>query len=243
MKTTFSIFPLALIFSLCSNSVSNELTPSPLDKNYIKASYSEKKIEISTVRKGLLEKFNLASTDQKKAIINEAGIYLDSAVSEGLFPYWKGTAWDFNGHTNVPNQGEIACGYLVSTLLKHAGFNINRYKMAQQSSLNEINTLITPSKPTLLGTEYAEVLEKLGNYENGLYILGLSSHVGFIRIIEKKIYFLHSTYLTPTAVVNELAEDSEAFKYSSVYYIGSISGNNQLIKKWLAGSNVPIVFD
>ena len=46
-----------------------------------------------------------------------------------IIPHWYGTPWDFNGHTSIPNQGEIACGYFVSTTLRDIGLKLNRFKM------------------------------------------------------------------------------------------------------------------
>ena len=59
---------------------------------------------------------------------------LFNSMIDSIFPAWMGTNWDFNGTSNVPKQGEIACGYFVSTTLKHVGFNLNRYKLAQQAA-------------------------------------------------------------------------------------------------------------
>ncbi len=201
--------------------------------------YDSLKLDIAAQKKHFLNSYNSG----KKAILEAAGIYLDSMICEQFFPHWLGTEWDFNGHTNEPKTGQIACGYLVSTLLKHADFKINRYKLAQQSSFNEIKTLAAPKAPLFLGSDYQTALSKIKELKDGLYILGLSYHVGLIRINENEVRFLHSTYLAPTAVVNELAANSEAFKSSDVYYIGEISGNKELMKKWLKSTSISIFFD
>ncbi|WP_346883237.1 hypothetical protein [uncultured Algibacter sp.] len=53
--------------------------------------------------------------------IDSASHYIYSKLINDIVPHWYGTTWDFNGHTNIPNQGDIACGYFVSTTLKHIG--------------------------------------------------------------------------------------------------------------------------
>ena len=58
-----------------------------------------------------------------------------------IIPYWENTTWSFEGHTSKPTVGEIACGYFVSTTLKDVGLTINRYKLAQQSPINEAKSL------------------------------------------------------------------------------------------------------
>jgi len=201
--------------------------------------YDSLKQEI-TIKKNYFQKAYKAGGSD---VLYQAGIYLDSMISEQLFPHWLGTEWDFNGHTNEPKKGQIACGYLVSTLLKHADFKLNRYKLAQQSSFNEIKTLVAPKSPTFLGSDHLTALNKIKKLDDGLYILGLSFHVGLIRVDNGVVNFLHSTYLKPGAVVNELASDSDAFKASDVYYIGKISGNKELIKKWITSAQISIIID
>lgn len=206
--------------------------------------YAEAKAEVLKRRVEFKELLNKANDKQRKnKVLTSAGNYLDSAVCEVLFPYWKGTPWDFNGHTDVPNEGEIACGYLVSTILKHAGVNVNRYKMAQQSALSEIKTISGTTGAKYLGNDSSMALEKIKQLKDGLYILGLSNHVGFIQVAKNEVRFIHSTYLEPTAAINEKAGNSDAFKYSNAYYIGEISGNKPFIQKWLNNKTVTVVLD
>ena len=73
--------------------------------------------------------------------IQEVGDHFTNMMVKELFPYWYRTKWEFSGHTNTPQEGEIACGYYVSTTLKHAGVNVNRYRMAQQSALSAAKTV------------------------------------------------------------------------------------------------------
>src|SRR6478609_2933662 len=60
--------------------------------------------------------------------------YFQQTLYQKMVPYWLGTTWDFNGYTAIPGQGTVACGYFVSTTLRHMGVNVNRYKLAQQYS-------------------------------------------------------------------------------------------------------------
>ena len=50
------------------------------------------------------------------------------AVAETIIPDWIGTKWDFNGISEKPQQGNIACGYFVTTVLRDAGLNLARSK-------------------------------------------------------------------------------------------------------------------
>ena len=94
---------------------------------------------------------------------------LYTVMTDSVFPYWMGTKWDFNGISNVPGQGMIACGYFVSTTLKHVGFNLNRYKLAQQAASKVIHVLCDTNKLYSYSTE--STINKFKTQENKkLYI-------------------------------------------------------------------------
>ncbi|MFT7592013.1 MAG: hypothetical protein ACI9UJ_001942, partial [bacterium] len=73
--------------------------------------------------------------------LTSEGDFIERALVNSVFHFWYGTSWDFNGYTKTPNKGTVACGYFVSTTLKHIGFNVNRYKLAQQNPRNEALTI------------------------------------------------------------------------------------------------------
>lgn len=155
-------------------------------------------------------------------------------------PHWYGTPWDFNGHTNSPNDGEIACGYFVSTILKHLDFKVNRYKMAQQAGLNIAIALQPKSKLKTYSNVTFKVLKtKLNHvYKNGIYFVGLDNHVGYVLIKDKELYFLHSSYCDNKVVI-ELAKTSPCFQ-SNMYVFAEITTNKTLVKKWILGKQLTI---
>ena len=184
----------------------------------------------------------LNTPTNKDSILLEAGKFLEQELVNKHFSYWKGTPWDFNGYTNIPQQGTIACGYYVSTSLKHLGFNLNRYRMAQQSALSEIKTIDKDYQ--IFNTSGLEFISHAKSHlSDGLYIIGLSNHVGFLYINSNNVYFLHSGYVEPFGVCKEVAGESEVFNYSTVYVVGNISNNKELIKKWLLKKEITIVYD
>ena len=161
---------------------------------------------------------------------------LYTVMTDSVFPYWMGTKWDFNGISNVPGQGMIACGYFVSTTLKHVGFNLNRYKLAQQAAAKVIHVLCDTNKLYSYSTEAAiSQFKTLGN--NKLYVLGLDYHVGFIAVENNEVYFIHSDYFNGK-VLQEEAKDSEAFKNTSMYVFGEITNNKELLNKWKNGIKI-----
>ncbi|MDG5490427.1 hypothetical protein [Psychroserpens sp. SPM9] len=174
----------------------------------------------------------LYQTNSAKAI-DSASQYLYSKLLNTIVPHWYGTEWDFNGHTNIPNQGEIACGYFVSTTLKHLGFNLNRYKMAQQAGLIEAQMLQPKAQLQIFSNLSFESLKAKVNsvYTDGVYFVGLDNHVGYVLVKNKELYFLHSSYYDDKVMI-ELAETSPCFP-SNIYVFAEVSTNKHLVKRWI----------
>lgn len=163
---------------------------------------------------------------------NEAENYFFDILNDSIFGYWMQTPWDFNGHTDTPRKGEIACGYFVTTTLRDMGVHLQRYKLAQQSASVIVEKLCEPNSMK----RYAS-LEKLNDYlanrsEREIYILGLDYHVGFV-VREEEVYFVHSDYIGRTGVKREKLKGSQAIRASQSYVIGSLTTNKNLIQKWV----------
>jgi len=169
-------------------------------------------------------------------ILDSAAQYFTKSLLNEIIPYWYGTPWDFNGHTNIPNEGEVACGYFVSTTLKHMGVKLNRYRMAQQASKLEVESVAIKQNRVIFSND-ENISKKLTALKEGIYIVGLDNHVGYIYKHGGMSYFIHSSYITDRVMI-ELAEDSEAFP-SDVYYLGAVT-NTDFIRKWLVGETLKI---
>lgn len=134
--------------------------------------------------------------------------------------YWKGTPWSFNGTSNVPKKGSVACGYFVTNNLMNYGFDIKGNYLAQQASSVMIKQLCTD----ISYFSKREDLEKylLNNNKNQVYIVGLDFHTGFITRENKDIYFIHSSYIDNEGVVKEKTAVSPALNASETYMIGNL---------------------
>ena len=180
----------------------------------------------------------IKSNKNKIEDIDSLGNYLHAKLTSEVFPAWYGTEWDYNGYTNTPREGIVACGYFVSTTLKHAGFNLNRFDLAKMYSSSIVKSLCgTPTTFNDIENMFAYMLEK----DDDLYVVGLSSHVGFIEKKDGVIYFIHSNYIGPVAVEKEIAKDSDALNSSDVFVLGNITGNSELMKKWRDNTKISIV--
>jgi len=162
----------------------------------------------------------------------EAHDYFFEMLNDSVFGYWMQTPWDFNGHTDTPRKGEIACGYFVTTTLRDIGVRLQRYKLAQQAASVIAKKLCEPTSMKRLAS-----LEKLNNYlenrdEREIYILGLDYHVGFVVREGGESYFVHSDYIGSSGVKREKLNDSRAIHASESYVIGSLTTNEKLLKRW-----------
>ncbi|NOQ75582.1 MAG: hypothetical protein GQ574_26465 [Crocinitomix sp.] len=176
------------------------------------------------------DKVNLKSSH---ASMDSCRKYLLHQFEDVIFPYWVGTPWDYNGYTNRPGKDKIvACGYFVSTTLKHMGFNWNRYDLAKMYSLKIVENTCSEIKKY---TQISTVIEYVKRRPNNLYIVGLDSHVGFILKSNNQVWFVHSNYYGAVGPEQELAIDSPALNSSNNYHIGTFF-NTENIKMWLNGT-------
>jgi hypothetical protein len=178
------------------------------------------------------------STKQHKLVSTAKG-YIYTQLIDNIFPAWYGTEWDYNGYSNVPQKGIIACGYFVSTTLKHIGFNLNRYKLAQQYSSGIVKSLCNNIQ-YVRNNDAEKLFKYINSKPNQLYVVGLDNHVGFISKEEDGVYFIHSSYLEPVAVIKEKAETAEALISSNLFVLGHLSENSTLIKAWLLSETISV---
>lgn len=178
------------------------------------------------------------STKQHK-LVSTAKDYMYTQLIDTIFPAWYGTEWDYNGYSNVPKKGQIACGYFVSTTLKHIGFNLNRYKLAQKYSSAIVKSLCYNIQ-YMRNNNTKKLFNYINTKPNQLYVIGLDNHVGFISKETSGIYFIHSSYLEPVAVIKEKAESAEALIGSNLFVLGQLTENDVLLKNWLAGKAIVI---
>ena len=165
---------------------------------------------------------------------SEIKSYFINSFYTQIFPFWVGTKWDYEGYTNEPKKGVIACGYFVSTPLKHMGVNWNRYKLAQMYASKATDAICDSIQKF---SNINDLYKYLLNREDNIYHIGLSFHVGFIVKFQGKIKFLHSDYINASGVKEENILESQALKESSIYYIGRLT-NPDFLQKWKKGTKI-----
>ena len=199
--------------------------------------------ELKTWRGELVKEYRQArSPEQKAAVEHDARIILEMILPE-MMRCWRGTGYDFNGVAERPGEGKIACGYYVSTVIRDAGFKVNRYKLAQQPSANILRTFTDAENCQLrVGEKYESYADWLESMEPGVYLMGLDTHVGFV-VVERSgdMKFLHSSGIEKAGVVEEPRDQALAIKWSKWRMLGHFTADPDVIRTWLAGEDVRVV--
>ncbi|HEU4718644.1 MAG TPA: hypothetical protein VFU15_12455 [Bacteroidia bacterium] len=167
------------------------------------------------------------------ASLRRRSLLLHSAVSERIFPFWEGTPWDFNGTTERPGNGKIACGYFVTTVLRDLGFVTQRKELACMASEQMIRDLVAEknirrySRFTL--TDFLKDVRKKGNQ---LYVVGLDNHTGFLSCENGQCWFIHASGGYRRCVIKEKAETSSALAFSSYRVTGCLTSDSLFLAGW-----------
>ena len=202
--------------------------------------YKASVARLEAERRSLASRYESAGPSERSAVVTEARTLLSRAIYDDLFPAWYGTPWDFNGTSEIPQQGKIACGYFVSTVLRDAGLKVERVRLAQQASENIILSLTTDRYvKRFRHVPIGKFVDDVTQSGPGVYIVGLDIHVGFIVNTGDEVYFIHSSYVDPPyTVVKERAIDSRILAGSNYRVLGNVLADDRLIGNWLSGKAI-----
>lgn len=196
-------------------------------------SYDSIKQAITQQKIQLKARLDQASPEQQDAVWQEVGQAFTESLLNEVIPHWYGTKWDYNGYTDVPGEGLIACGYFVSTTLKHMGLNVNRYKLAQAYSLKSVEVLHGSKAINLTGVGQDSFVNYMEKQKDGFYTVGLDSHIGFVLVRNGISYFIHSSNVWPGIVCIESARKTVQFRWNNAFVLADLSNNKDFLKKWL----------
>lgn len=197
--------------------------------------YRDQLAKLESERVALALRYQEARSEtDKERIVGQARAAVVRAIYTEMFPNWYGTPWDFNGTTEVPRQGKIACGYFVTTVLRDAGWKVQRARLAQQASENIILSLTSePYIKRFRRVAIEDFVRTVKDWGPGIYVVGLDIHTGFIVNSGDEVYFIHASYAEPFAVVKERALDSKILQASKYRVLGRITADDEFIAKWL----------
>ena len=206
-----------------------------------RSSYPEACAGIESLRRELgIQLAQSPSEADREPVLERARQLLHRSVASELAPHWMGTRWDFNGTSETPGEGQIACGYFVSTLLRDSGLRVERVRLAQQASGNIIRSLTIAENTTrLVGQSFEDFLDRLSEAGDGLFVIGLDNHVGFISQDSSGARFIHSDGGRNQCVVSEPVETSPTLRRSRWREFANLCSDDALLQKWLLGGRFP----
>ncbi|MGH1335291.1 MAG: hypothetical protein ACRBFS_04120 [Aureispira sp.] len=175
-----------------------------------------------------------AEPERQQAMLTQARRYLERTLSDSIFHYWYGTAYDFNGTTQQPKQGKIACGYFVTTTLQQLGFSLPRVALAQQPASVILRSLCD-RKSIKIYKSLSALKKHMDAQQQGLYLIGLDTHVGFLWKTERELYIVHASQSGNNQVSREPWDKSTVLSRSKAFYVGNLLGHTALIQTWVQG--------
>jgi hypothetical protein len=205
------------------------------------ATYAVLKQELDQWRRDLATRHAQARTEAaRKEVEQDARVILE-LVLPAMMRCWLGTPWDFNGTAASPGAGSIACGYFVATVLKDAGFQVNRYDLAKQASENILRSFLPKESCHLtISKSYAQFSAEMKQAAPGIYLVGLDTHVAFVVVEGGEFRMIHASGSRPWCVVDEAREEAHVLQQSKWRMLGNLSENDGLIRTWLRAEPITV---
>lgn len=218
------IIPLMFLLFGCAPSSNIDIVPTKAYPDILK--------DLEIKRNQYHLKYLKALPEEKPKVINEVKTYLFHQLTAEIFPSWYGTPWDFNGITETPQEGHIACGYFVTTTLRDLGFKIPRVKWAQAASETMI-VAATDDVKRFSNVEMKDVYAWLQAHENTIFIVGLDNHTGYVYNNGTEILFVHSSPFNKShGVVAEPVMEHSPLTVSKYRVFGRIL-TDEMIISWM----------
>jgi hypothetical protein len=207
--------------------------PAPTKKPDI--DYDTVKARIRAQQQRFSKRYTDASEKDRAVVLSEAKSYLITAIHDTIFPHWYDTPWSFYGATRTPRQDYIACGYFVTTVLADAGFQIPYVKWAQLASESVIVKIAADIK-RFSNRPMSEVIAYLDKTGDGLYIVGLDCHIGYIYKSDTTLRFVHSNYYqADIGVMSEPIVGDNPLNNSKYRIIGKLL-SAEMVRNWVTGT-------
>jgi hypothetical protein len=205
--------------------------------------------QVTARQRDLGARYAAARGPRARAEIREQArrFVVDTLVSQ-IFPAWMGmpSAGGLQATASLPHQPGmyISCSYFLTAALQNAGLVLeSRARFAQAPAAWIQRALLPPGEPIRrYGKLAPEDLERrLAELGDGLYVIGLNIHVGFVVVKGGRAWFVHSSYTPPGTVVNEPVVSSMAIALSQSkgYWVSPLFRDDRLVELWLRRQPVP----
>jgi hypothetical protein len=201
--------------------------------------YNDLKKEITSRQEELSCAYRNPKCD-KDSVVRCAQQFLFTTMTAKVFPCWYGTRWDYNGTTEVPRKGKIACGYFVTTTMRDLGFNIPRVRWAQLPSETMIKEMTDGKEiKRYRFASIGHIESQIKEWGDGLYVVGMDNHTGYIVNHDGRCSFVHSYYFNLSrGVTSERFDTNNPLRSSKYRVIGKVL-TKEMVEKWLKKERFP----
>lgn len=228
----FFVFLSIIFLGSTSYKVENDFVSNKKDSD----AYFKLLNRIKLQHDSMLKVYNASTESERQKCIASTGDYLIRTYYTELLQAWLGTKWEFYGETQVPGDSSIACGHFVVTTLKQLGCKLQHsHEMATNYSAYMVNSLCDTSYKVYKAEEMLNIVKR---QPDDIWVVGLKNHSALIVKYKGQIRFVHSSYFSPTMVVDEPIEESGTFFGSTIWVAGNLFAGNSLTEKWILGTEV-----
>ncbi len=214
--------------------------------------YEQTLAAIEARRAALAHAYARAASEPARAQVRaEARAYLLDVIDGELFPAWLGTPWGLgrNSTATRPHQPgmTVGCSYFVTSILQNAGFVLDdRYAFAQAPALDIQRSLARGpgAVARFLSIPAEDLAARIGRLGDGLYLIGLSNHVAWVRVRAGDVRMIHASYSGGRVVSDEPLVGAVAIEVSrkAGYFVSPVivadDRNDGLISAWLTRAAV-----
>lgn len=173
------------------------------------------------------------SEAERDAVRERARAAILARLDSEIFPARMGTPWS-----------ELGCSGFVAASLADAGFKLADPRRFVRARALEIQRALAPRDDQVHrfhdidGDRLAAEIASLGD---GLYLIGLRYHIGFVRVRGDRVELVHSGRDGPAAVRSEPLELARVVIRSrpSGYWVTPALPDD-LIDRWLLGKKVSL---
>src|SRR5262245_3521397 len=147
----------------------------------------------------------------RAAVLGEARTFVVETLVSDIFPAWMGmpSGGGPTSTASLPHEPGmfISCSYFLTAALQNAGLKLESRTRFAQAPASWIQQALLPpgARVRRYGNVAPAVLEKrlIADLGDGLYVIGLDIHVGFLVIRGGRVSIVHSSYTPPGTVVDE----------------------------------------
>jgi hypothetical protein len=203
---------------------------------------------IAREREALAARYKRATAEEQAAIRAEARRLLEDTIITDIFPAWLGMPWGMGSDSTATQPHEpgmkVGCSYFVTSVLLSVGVELeNRFTFAQAPALH-IQRSLAPDEESLhtyFSIPADRLRDGIATLGDGLYIIGLDTHVGFVVVRNGDVRFVHASYTGARVVTDEPLVDAVAIANSRPqgYFVTPLFQDGRLVDLWLRGQPVP----